>query len=154
MPLQPGRSLVRDQRDVRLVVMVDAGTPGGLVVIPLIQAQVLTVRVRVAELVQETRADFAAGQVQGVDLPRAGASGLTARPEGGVFTSAVLTTEFPASHVGLLAEAAVDQTSNGFSWQTPATVELAAGQTCEVALSNAAAGTVIVYAVRLLLTSG
>ena len=60
------------------------------------------VRVRVGELVQESRADFAAGQLEGLELPRAGGeSGLTARGGGGVFTSAPLATEFEARHVGV-----------------------------------------------------
>lgn len=60
------------------------------------------VQVRIGELVHEARSDFAAGQTQGVDLPRAGAErGLAAGPEGGLYTSASLETEFAASHVGL-----------------------------------------------------
>jgi hypothetical protein len=60
------------------------------------------VKVRVGEIVQETRADFAGGQLDRLDQPRAGGqAGLSAGPQGGVFTSAVLSTDFPASHVGL-----------------------------------------------------
>lgn len=58
--------------------------------------------VRVGELVHETPADFAPGQAEGVRLPGAGGDGgLVAGPDGGVFTSAPLATEFAASHVGL-----------------------------------------------------
>jgi len=70
---------------------------------PAVHAQALRpIAVRVADLVQETRSDFATGQPEGVELPRVGGgSGVTAGPEGGVFTSGVLETEFPASHVGV-----------------------------------------------------
>lgn len=69
---------------------------------PDLQSTGTPVPVRIGELVQESRADFAAGQVEGLDLPRAGAElGLVAGPDGGVYTSAPLATEFPVSHVGV-----------------------------------------------------
>src|SRR5438067_184944 len=39
--LRSGRALVTDQRDVRVVVVVDAGAPARLIVVALVQAEVL-----------------------------------------------------------------------------------------------------------------
>jgi hypothetical protein len=66
------------------------------------QARATVIRVRVGELIHESRADFATGESAGLTLPRAGGEqGLTAGPEGGVFTSAVLATAFEARHIGV-----------------------------------------------------
>jgi hypothetical protein len=66
-------------------------------------AETLTpVAVPIADIIHESRSDFAAGEALGVSLPRQGSgSGLQATAEGGSFTSAVLETDFLASHVGL-----------------------------------------------------